>query len=127
MNWSFLYKHWFGTLLLSPFVFDLFCIIDKNKKAVVGLVEVYPITLIISLFFSIPTYILCAIIYYFFVKYEIAVKHLKTIVLAFIYLCILITFHIVFNGREFFTGLAYTLTSLLIGSILQFNFKKNRN
>lgn len=127
MNWSYLFKHWFGTLLFAPFVFELFCIISERSNSVVGLIEVYPITFIFSLIFSAPTYILYGIIYFYLSKKEIAIKYSKTILILFTSLSILITFHIVFNARELYISFAYTITSIILGIIFKLNFKNDHN
>ena len=127
MNWSYLFKHWFGTLFLAPFVFELFCIISESSKNIVGLVEVYPITFIFSLIFSTPTYILYGIIYYYLAKKEIAINYSKAILILLTSLCILITFEIVFNGREIPICNSYVISSIITGILFKLNFKNDNH
>jgi len=125
MNWSYLFKHWFGTITIAPFVFELFSLINKSSNRVVGLIEVYPITFIFSLIFSTPTYLVYGLIYYFLAKKEISIKYSKMILLLFTTLGILITFHIVFNAREIFISISYVVTSIILGLILKLKFKND--
>ena len=66
MNWSYLFKHWFFTLLIGPIVSQIIMsVFDVNSHRIIGLLEIYPITLIFGLFFSTPTYILYALLYFY--------------------------------------------------------------
>jgi hypothetical protein len=126
MNWSYLFKHWFSTLIIAPFTFELIGLIYKTSNSVVGLVEVYPITIIFSIIFSIPTYILYGIIYYLLARKEVSIKKSKTILIFLTTLCILITFHIVFNAQEIAVSISYAITSIISGLYFKLNFKETQ-
>jgi hypothetical protein len=126
MNWSYLFKHWFGTLIISPFVYELFNLMKVNSNRVIGLVEIYPITFIFSLIFSIPTYIIYGFIYYFLARKEISIVKSKIILLQFTILSILITFHVVFNARELTISISYAVTSIILGIYFKLNFKESK-
>lgn len=56
MNQNYLIKHWLTTLVLAPFLPSLYELIFKPISGqVVGLLEVYPIMLVFSSLFSLPT------------------------------------------------------------------------
>lgn len=114
-------------MFLAPFVFELFCIISESSNKIAGLVEVYPITIIFSLIFSVPTYILYGIIYYFLAKKEVAINHSKTILILFTSISILVTFYVVFNARELYTSFAYAITSIVTGIFFKLNFKNDNH
>ncbi|WP_338378118.1 hypothetical protein [uncultured Flavobacterium sp.] len=126
MNWSYLFKHWFGTLIISPFVYELFNLMKVNSNRVIGLVEIYPITFIFSLIFSIPTYIIYGFIYYFLARNEVSIMKSKIILLLFTVLSILLTFHIVFNARELTISISYAVTSIILGIYFKLNFKESK-
>lgn len=126
MNWSYLFKHWFGTLIISPFIYELFNLMKVNSNRVIGLVEIYPITFIFSLIFSIPTYIIYGFIYYFLARKEISIIKSKIILLQFTVLSILITFHVVFNARELTISISYAVTSIILGIYFKLNFKESK-
>ena len=126
MNWSYLFKHWFGTLIISPFIYELFNLMKVNSNRVIGLVEIYPITFIFSLIFSIPTYIIYGFIYYFLARKEISIVKSKIILLQFTVLSILITFHVVFNARELTISISYAVTSIILGIYFKLNFKESK-
>ncbi|WP_298394233.1 hypothetical protein [Flavobacterium sp.] len=127
MNWNYLFKHWFGTLVFAPFIFDLFCLFDENLANIAGLIEVYPITLIFGLLFSLPTYILYGIIYYYLANKEVSILYSKITLIVFTTLSILITFNIVFHAREPIGGYVYAITSIILGILLKLNFKNDNN
>lgn len=119
MNWSYLIKHWIGTILISPFVFELFCIFNRNLKSVIGLVEVYPITIIFSLIFSTPTHVLYGFLYYFLGKKNINLKFSKLILILFYALGIIISFALIFGIDEVELISAYLSTSIFIGLVFK--------
>ncbi len=124
MNWSYLFKHWFGTLIISPFVYELFNLMKVNSNRVIGLVEIYPITFIFSLIFSIPTYIIYGFIYYFLARNGVSIMKSKIILLLLTVLSIFITFHVVFNARELTISISYAITSTILGIYFKLNFKE---
>lgn len=123
MNWSYLFKHWFSTLLIAPFINELFYFFARNSNRVVGLVEMYPLTFVFSIVFSTPTYIIYGFVYYFLAKNEISIRHSKIILLTFTIICILVTFHIVFNAREFEISISYAVSSLITGLFFKLKFR----
>lgn len=125
MNWSYFFKHWIGTLIFAPFIFDRYCLFNENKKNISGLVEVYPITLVFGLLFSTPTYILYGIIYYYLAIKKVTILYSKITLIAFTTLSILITFNVVFNAREPLGAYAYAITSIILGILLKLNFKND--
>lgn len=123
MNWSYLFKHWFATLLIAPFICEFLTLLIGNTNRVVGLVEMYPLTLIFSVVFSTPTYIIYGFIYYLLAKKEVSVKNSKIILLIFTIICVLVTFHIVFNAREFIISFSYAISSLITGLFFKLKFR----
>ena len=78
IHWKYFFFHWISTLLIAPFVVQLLMHLTRNNAhQIVGLIEVSPITLIFSLIFSFPTYLLLAITDYFCLKKEFAEKRIK--------------------------------------------------
>lgn len=115
MNWSYLFKHWFGTLFLAPFIFEIFCLLKLNSHNVTGLVDVYPITIIFSLIYSTPTHVLYGILYYFLAKEQISVTRSKIILILFYAFGIIVSFIIIIGIDEVGLTLSYLATSIIIG------------
>lgn len=119
MDWSYLFKHWIGTIFISPFVFELFCIFNQNLKSFVGLVEVYPITIVFSLIFSTPTHVIYGFLYYFLGKKHINLKLSKFILILFYAIAIIISFALIFGIDEVELISAYLFTSIFIGLLFK--------
>lgn len=119
MNWSYLFKHWIGTIFISPIVLELFCIFSEKSNSVVGLVEVYPITIIFSLIFSTPTHVIYGSLYYFLGKKHINLKLSKFILILFYAIGIIISFALIFGIDEVELISAYLFTSIFIGLLFK--------
>lgn len=91
----------------------------NNANQIVGLVEVYPITLIFSLIFSFPTYLVLAITDYLCLKKEFTEKRIKRILIVFTLSGIVITFLSIYKTRDLEMMVGYFLTSLTTGIILK--------
>lgn len=128
MNWIYIFKHWFSTLLVAPILSDIINYYYTDIQTLLNLTSVYPITVIFGLFFSIPTYIILGIIYYILVKKGIKPLYIKPILLSFCIIGIIISFYIIFNNREENTALAYSLTAIFFGMIYKIeNNDSNKN
>ncbi len=120
IHWKYLFSHWTSTLLIAPFVVQLLMYLTRsNTHQIVGLVEVYPITLIFSLIFSFPTYLILAFTDYFCFKNGLPKKHVKTVLITIALLGIIITFYCIYRTRDFEMTVGYFLTSLITGIILK--------
>lgn len=115
MNWLYLIKHWFSTLLIAPILSDVINYYYIDIETLFNLTSVYPITVIFGLFFSLPTYTILGITYYILDKKSVKPLYIKPILLSFCTIGIIISFYIIFNNREENTVLAYSLTSIFFG------------
>jgi uncharacterized paraquat-inducible protein A len=91
----------------------------NNASQIVGLIEVYPITLIVSILFSLPTYIIYGFIDYLCIKNNVELKTNKWILISIALIGILITFLTIFKTKDLEITIGYFLTSLLFGVILK--------
>jgi hypothetical protein len=91
----------------------------NNAHQVIGLVEVYPITLIFSVIFSFPTYLILIITDYLCLKKEFTEKRIKTILIVIVLSGVLITFYSISKTRGLEIMIGYFLTSLTTGIILK--------
>ncbi len=95
MKNSYLLKHWMYTNLLGPFISQIIMYFyDLNPNKIVGLLEVYPVSLIFSLFFSAPTYILCGFCFAY-LKKKMSILMLKIIFIPFIVLGVICTANLI--------------------------------
>ena len=127
MNWSYLFKHWFGTLLLGPFISEIIMYISEvNPHKIVGLLEVYPIAFLFSLIFSTPTYILYGFIYYFLACKNIRNEYAKIILISFVALGVIITTFLIKGSWMFDLGLSYFISSIIAGLSFKLNFRNSK-
>ena len=128
MNWIYIFKHWFSTLLVAPILSDVINYYYTDIETLFNLTSVYPITVIFGLFFSLPTYIIIGLTYYILEKKGVKSLYIKPILLILCSIGIIISFSIVFNNREENTVLAYSLTSIFFGLIYKIeNNDTNKN
>lgn len=127
MNWSYLFKHWLGTLFIAPIISELINILFiPTSNKIVGLVEVYPITIIFGFIFSIPTYIIYSIAFYFLGTKNVKIITSKLILITLSIIGIIISFSIAFNNREHEITTAYILASLATGIFFKLKFVENQ-
>ena len=128
MNWSYLIKHWFSTLLVAQLLSDIINYYYTDIQTLFNLTSVYPITVIFGLIFSLPTYIILGTTYYVLNKKGIKPNYIKTILISLCTIGIILSFFLIFNNREENTALAYSLTSIFFGLIYKMeNNDTNKN
>lgn len=118
LHWSYVLRHCLSTLLLAPSVVQgLLYLTRENAHQVVGLVEVYPITLLVSIVFSFPTYLVYGVADYYLKKQGIPNKTIKKILIGIALIGIILTFSLLFRMRQIEIMIGYALTSLFFGVI----------
>jgi membrane protein YdbS with pleckstrin-like domain len=123
-DWIFLFKHWFFTLLIGPIISQLLMYITVlHPNKIVSLLEVFPIALIFSLFFSIPTYVIYAFVYYYFSKKDFPFLFAKCILILIAVTGIFITSSLMRGFMWFDIAISYSVSSILIGLFFKLNFK----
>lgn len=128
MNFSYLFKHWFATLTLAPIISEIINLLfTPNSNKILGLLEVYPITVIFGFIFSVPTYIIYFLVYYFLGIKNINIKTSKLILITLAVIGIIVSFSITFNNREPEITIAYILSSIISGIIFKLSFKNDNN
>lgn len=125
MNWSYLFKHWFFTLLIGPIISQInMYIFEVNSHKIVGLIDVYPISLIFGLFFSTPTYILYALLYFYISKNKINLIFSKIILISFAVLGVIVTTSIIKGSMMQDIALSYSIASIISGLFFKLNYNK---
>ena len=108
------------TLLIAPFTSQAIdYIFGINPHQVVGLLEVYPITLLFSIAFSIPTFLIYLTCFYFLSKQDINFAISKFILITVSVLGILITQTIIKGSMSRDIIIAYSVTALIVGLVLR--------
>lgn len=125
VNWSYLLKHWFGTLLLGPILGQINEILTNRSNQIVEFLEYYIFYLLFGLFYSSPTYMLYGILYCILSNRNINNLCSKSILTSFAIVGIIVSF-LTLNGISSLPGiLCYSLATLFFGFYLKLNFEKN--
>lgn len=119
MQWSYLFKHWFATLLIAPFLSDLFFYVNPSNAKIGGLLSGYFTVFFMSFIFSLPTYIIYAAVFYYLKKKKFSLIFSKKMLIAISMVGVFITFASVFPDMYFPVTLAYMLASLITGIFIK--------
>jgi hypothetical protein len=120
MKRAYVIGHWVLTLLIAPFTSQAIeYIYGKNPHQVVGLLEVYPITLLFSIAFSIPTFLIYLTCFYFLSKQGVNFAVSKFILIAISVLGIFITQTIIKGTMSKDIIIAYSVTAIIVGLVLR--------
>jgi len=122
-----MFTHWALTLLIAPFTSQAIeYIFGTNPHQVVGLLEVYPITLLFSIAFSIPTFLIYLTCFYFLSKQDINFAVSKFILIAVSVLGIFITQTIIKGSMSQDIIIAYSVTAIIVGLVLKLKEAKTK-
>jgi Sec-independent protein secretion pathway component TatC len=120
MRRTFVVGHWALTLLLAPFTSQaLQYILLPNPHRIAGLLEVYPIALIFSIAFSLPTFLVYLTCFHFLSKQNVNWRISKLILIAVSVIGICITMSIIQGSMSQDMAIAYSLTALIAGLLLK--------
>ena len=97
-----------------------------NSHQVVGLLEVYPITLIFSIVFSLPTFLIYLTCFYFLSKRDVNFIIAKLILIVISVLGIFITQTMIKGSMSNDIIIAYSVTSIIVGLLLKLKETKIR-
>lgn len=127
MRRTYVIGHWVLTLLIAPFTAQAIeLIVGINPHRIVGLSEVYPITLLFSIVFSLPTFLIYLTCFYFLSKQDINWPISKIILIAISVFGIYITQKIINGSMSQDIIIAYSVTSCVVGLILKLKTAKTK-
>ncbi len=124
MNWSYLFKHWFGTLIMAPIIAQIIDLLMNKNNQILNFYESFSLFLLFGLFFSTPTYLLYSILFYYLKYKNIKNVYAKIILISFALLGIIITFWLI-SGTLIYNGiLIYCISSIITGTIFKIKNEK---
>ena len=116
MNRSYPYKHWLTTLVIAPFIPAIFSLFFKMDDGLVfSLLEVYPISFLFSLFFSLPTVAVYYLVFYLLSKRIINLTFVKILLIGIAVIGITITQLIIKGSLSFTIIYAYSIAAIISG------------
>jgi hypothetical protein len=120
MRRTYVIAHWVLTLLIAPFMSQAIeYFYGTNPYQVVGLLEVYPITVLFSIAFSLPTFLIYLACFYFLSKQNVNFVVSKSILIVISVLGIFITQTIIKGSMSRDIIIAYSVTSIVVGLVLR--------
>jgi hypothetical protein len=125
MNWDYLFKHWFSTILLGPIISQMITYFyDLDPHKIIGLLEAYPISLLFGLIFSSPTYLFYGVLYSFLARKNINPNYAKAILILFSVAGVIVTTSIIKGSMMLDIAISYSITSIITGLFFKLNFNK---
>ncbi len=125
MNWSYLFKHWFGTLLLGPIILQIIAYYNyTNSQDIFSFFEMYFVFFFCSLIFSLPTYALYALLFSFLEKINLLSLFSKIILIAFAVTGIIVTFWLIGGNSIDDLALTYCIASVIAGLLFKLESKE---
>ena len=128
MKRAYVIGHWALTLLIAPFTsqaIDYFY--GTNPHQVVGLLEVYPMTVLFSIAFSLPTFLIYLACFYFLSKHDVNFAVSKFILIVISVLGIFITQTIIKGSMSRDIIIAYSVTSIVVGLVMRLKDAKTKS
>lgn len=126
INWSYLFKHWFGTLLIGPIIFQITTPFSSDTfHLVFSFLEAYPLFILLGLLFSIPNYVLYGFLYFYLARKVINPSYAKAILVLFSGVGVITTTSIMNGSIMPDITLPYSISSIITGLVFKLNFKKN--
>ena len=122
---TFVVAHWVLTILLAPFTSQLLqYAFIPNAHQIVGLLEVYPITLAFSIAFSLPTFLVYLTCFYFLSKRNVSPTISKYVLIGIAVTGVYVTMTIIKGSMSQDITIAYSLTTLIVGLFLKLKRKE---
>jgi len=113
IHWKYLLKIWLSILFIAPFLADLTLILSReNSSKIGGLVEIFPLTFLLSLICSTPTFVILIITDYIMKHRNKDIRDIKFVLISFLTLGTITTFLTLFGSQDFEITFAYTFIAL---------------
>jgi len=119
MKYSYLLKHWFTTLLVSPLLLFIYSFVKTEIYDFTDQLEVFIIFLMFSILFALPTIIISIILFYNFSKKESPTTVLKVVVILTTVIGTSLTLFIISNTVAVEYSVVYSLVAILSGAFLK--------
>lgn len=126
MKRSYPYTHWLSTLIVAPFVPTFANLIYQTKNdLVVSLLDVYPVTFLFSLFYSVPTFVVYYIAFYFLSRSHPQIILAKIILIGIAVLGITITQLLIKGSMSFTIVYSFSIAAIICGLLWKLDDKKS--
>ena len=126
MNRFYPYKHWLTTLIIAPFIPAITNLFYKPENTlVVSLLDVYPITFLFSIVFSLPTFAIYYFVFNILSRKNQSILLAKVILIALTVLGISITQLLIKGSMSFTIIYSYSIAAIICGVIWKLGDNRN--
>ena len=120
MKQSFLIKHWFFTLIVGPFLTPLYnFFFMPGENLISGLLELYPIALILSAVLSLPALFLNYLVFILLKKKNVNLRLSKIILIAFVLLAIMVMTILMKGSQAKEIAFTYSVAAIITGYFIE--------
>ncbi|WP_417265436.1 hypothetical protein [Brumimicrobium sp.] len=123
MKWSYYFKHWLTTVFLGSLI--LVYSMNSSSSFFTVSIEIYLFALLLSGFFSMPTFTVLAFVFNYLDEYEIDVKTVKTLLISITLLGVPLTQWIGLNDISLEITISYSLAAIISGMLFKLKRKDN--
>jgi len=123
MKWSYYFKHWLTTVFLGSLI--LVYSMNSSSSFFTVSIEIYLFALLLSGFFSMPTFTVLAFVFNYLNEYEIDVKTVKTLLISITLLGVPLTQWIGLNDISLEITISYSLAAIISGMLFKLKRKDN--
>lgn len=127
MNWSYFYRHWFGTLIISPIIAQIYELIYENNNIIFDFPESFFAFLFVGLILSAPTYIFYGFIFHILKIKKINLIIAKIILIVSAVIGIITTFTLIGGSMSLRGIIFYSISSIITGIFFKLNSKKTND
>ncbi len=120
MEWSYILKHWGGTLLLPAVFLTIYAGIES--KDIIDNLFLFPYFLIIAAIYSLPTLLVYILAFYLLNRYKVDLRLAKLILIIITVVGICVTSYLISKTMSLEFVITYCVSTTLCGVF--FKFKK---
>ncbi|MDF2476738.1 MAG: hypothetical protein K0S24_2221 [Sphingobacterium sp.] len=117
MRWSYVFKHWASTILLTSILLPIFTGFARHK--IFDELWLFPYILVGGTLFSLPTLFIYIITFHILNHYKVEIKWIKTILISITLIGIYLTSYLLNNGINLEFVLTYSAIAIVSGVLFQ--------
>jgi|SRR5690554_164158 len=119
MKYSFLFKHWITTLVLSPLLLFIYSFFQSELYDFYDHLEVFFIFLLFSTLFALPTVFISFVLFYFIDKKRVQISIVKFVIILTTIIGTFLTLYIVSNTIAVEYSLVYSIVAILSATLFK--------
>lgn len=119
MKYSYLFKHWITTLVLSPLLLFIYSFFQSKIYDFTYQLEVFLIFLLFSTLFALPTVFISFVLFYFLVKKRVQISIVKLVIIFTTIIGAFLTLFIISNTIAVEYSIVYSIVAILSGTLFK--------